>query len=411
MDKIVKGTLYYMIGLFVYLFSQWLMSILVVRLSGSYEEAGVFATALSVTNVFFILSSFSLRNFQVADINDKFSKSEYLTFRLITCALSVMILPVYLLVMNYSTYTFLSVMGYMVIKVAESVIDVLHGSFQKIWRLDIICKSYVLRGIVNLAVFSLAEFLFKNLVLTLFLTGISSLICAFLVDVRNSKSLFGLSIDFKNKNLIKLLKCGLPLFINGLLSTLIYNVPRIAAQKICGEELFGFYASVAAPTVVIQLAVSSVFSPCITTMSEQYQKRDKKLYMTIFRVQAIIILIGIVAVIGFGLLGNWFLEIMFGEEILNYGNLLVPAVIAAGLISITAFVSAIFTVTGHNVTMVVLEAAAFITDLILSIVLIDKIGLQGINYSLIFSCLVFIIIGYFIILPKIKKNLNTSIES
>lgn len=411
MDKIVKGTLYYMIGLFVYLFSQWLMSILVVRLSGSYEEAGVFATALSVTNVFFILSSFSLRNFQVADINDKFSKSEYLTFRLITCALSVMILPVYLLVMNYSTYTFLSVMGYMVIKVAESVIDVLHGSFQKIWRLDIICKSYVLRGIVNLAVFSLAEFLFKNLVLTLFLTGISSLICAFLVDVRNSKSLFGLSIDFKNKNLIKLLKCGLPLFINGLLSTLIYNVPRIAAQKICGEELFGFYASVAAPTVVIQLAVSSVFSPCITTMSEQYQKRDKKLYMTIFRVQAIIILIGIVAVIGFGLLGNWFLEIMFGEEILNYGNLLVPAVIAAGLISITAFVSAIFTVTGHNVTMVVLEAAAFITDLILSIVLIDKIGLQGINYSLIFSCLVFIIIGYFIILPKIKKNLSTSIES
>ena len=393
-----------MLGLFIYLFTQWLMSILVVRLSGSYEEAGVFGTALSVTNVFFIISSFSIRNYQVADVNNKFSDSEYITFRIITCGVSILALPVYLIIMQYSLYTSLSVMCYMLIKIAEAIVDVIHGIFQKAWRLDIACKSYTIRGIVNLTVFSLTEFALKNLVLSLLLTAAASLLCTLLIDVKCCRSMFDISIYFKNRKLIKLLQCGLPLFIHGLLSTLIYNIPRIAAQKICGEELFGFYSSVAAPTVVIQLVVSSVFSPCITVMSEQYQKKDKKLFKTIAEIQGIIIVVGVIAVSGFALFGNWFLEFMFGSEILEHGGLLVPAVAAAVLISVTAFISSIFTVSNHNVIMAVLEGVTFVIDLILSIILINKFGLQGINYALIISCVVFIVIGYCVVIPSVLKN-------
>ncbi len=404
MNKLLKNTLYYMIGLFVYLFSQWIMSILVVRLSGSYEEAGVFGTALSVTNVFFMISSFSMRNYQVADVNDKFSNGEYITFRFITCGFSLLILSVYLIIMQYSLYTSFSVICYMLIKITEAVIDVIHGFFQKAWRLDLACKSYTVRGIVNLVVFTAVEFAFKNLVLSLLLTALSSLICMFIVDIRYCRSMFTINIDFKNRRLVKLLQCGFPMFIHGLLSTLIYNIPRIAAQKMCGEELFGFYASVAAPTVVIQLVVSSVFSPCITVMSEQYQKREKRLFKTIAGIQGIIIAVGAVAVAGFALLGNWFLELMFGKEVLEYANLLVPAVAAASLISVTAFISSIFTVSGHNVIMAVLEGVTFVIDLILSIIMIGNFGLQGINYALIISCIFFIVIGYCAVIACIIKN-------
>lgn len=404
MNKIMKNTIYNTIGSFVYLFSQWLMSILTVRLSGSYEEAGVFGTALSVTNIFFMISSFSMRNYQVADVNDKFSNGEYLTFRLVTCGLSLLILPVYLIIMQYSLYTSLSVMCYMLIKIAEAVIDVIHGFFQKTWRLDIACKSYIVRGVVNLAIFSVAEFALKNLVLSLLLTALSSLICTFFVDIRYCRSMFNINIDFKNQRLVKLLWCGLPMFIHGLLSTLIYNVPRITAQKMCGEEPFGFYASVAAPTVVIQLVVSSIFSPCIAVMSEQYQKREKRLFKTIAGIQEVIIVASLIAIAGFLLLGNWFLELMFGKEILEHESLLIPAVAAASLISLTAFVASIFTVSGHNVIMAVLEGVTFIIDLILSIILIGNFGLQGINYALIISCIFFIVIGYCVSIACIIKN-------
>lgn len=407
MHRIVKNTVFYMAGLFIYLFSQWIMSILVVRLSGSYEEAGVFGTALSVTNVFFIISSFSLRNYQVSDINEKFSDSEYVTFRVITCGISILVLLFYLLIMQYSLYTSLSVLCYMLIKIAESVVDVIHGIFQKNWRLDLACKSYTIRGIANLVVFSATEYAFKNLVLSLLLTAVVSLMCTLVIDIRYCRSMFDITISFKNQRLIKLLRCGLPLFIHGLLSTLIYNIPRIIAQKVCGEELFGYYASVAAPTVIIQLAVSSVFSPCITVMSAQYQKQDKKLFKTIAGIQGLIIAMGLIAAAGFSLLGNWFLESMFGKEILLYTDLLIPAVIAAVLISVMAFISSIFTVIDHNVIMAILEGATFVINLILSFVFIGKYGLQGINFVLIISCILFTAVGYCVVVPLILKKMGS----
>jgi len=139
-------------------------------------------------------------------------------------------------------------------------------------------------------------------------------------------------------------------------------------------------------------------------MSEQYQKRDKKLFKTIFGIQGIIIAIGIFAVVGFALLGNWFLEFMFGNEILEHESLLVPAVVAAALIATTAFVSSIFTVCGHNVAMAVLEGVTFGIDLVLSIYFIKALGLQGINYALIISCVAFIVIGYCVAIYIIVKD-------
>lgn len=407
-NKVVKNTLYNLIGSFAYLFSQWLMSILVVRLSGSYEEAGIFGTALSVTNIFYMISSFSIRNYQVADINDRFSNDEYITFRIITCAISLLILPVYLIAMRYSLYILLAVICYMLIKTAEAFIDVIQGVYQKAWRLDIVCKSFVIRGIVNLAVFSLLEWKFKNLVVSLLFTATASLICAVLLDIRPCKLMFGIKIDFGNKRLLELMFCCLPLFIHGFLSASIYSTPRIIAQRICGEEQFGFYASVAVPTVIVQLAVSNVFSPCITLMTEQYIKRDRELFSTIAKIQGIIIVTALAAVAGFSVLGDWFLESMFGYEILDYTNLLIPAVIGSVLIATAAFVASIFTVNGRNTVMAVLEGITFIIDLILSIALIKRFNLQGINYALIISCIFFILVGYCIVMTNLRESYKLS---
>ncbi|MDE6021159.1 MAG: oligosaccharide flippase family protein [Ruminococcus sp.] len=408
LDKIVKNTFYNTIGSFVYLFSQWLMSILVVRLSGSYEEAGVLGIALAVSNILYAISTFSVRYYQVADINDKFSNDEYFTFRIITCSTSLIILPIYLIIMRYSLYISLSIMCYMLIKIAESIVDVVHGVFQKAWRLDIACKSFIIRGVANLAVFSISEWLFKNLIISLFLSAIVSLFFSLLFDVRLCKSMFGFDIDFKNPKLFKLFCCSLPMFLHGFLNILINNTSRIIAQKVCGEELLGFYSSVAAPTIVVQLLVFNVFSPCITKMSEQYQNRDNTIFRTIAAIQGIIIFFLIAAVIGFAVLGETFLKIVFGEEILEYKNLLIPAVLGAVSIATTVFVSSIFTATGHNIIMVILEGITFVVNLILSVVLINKFSLQGINYALILSCVLYVIVGYCVALSIIVSDYRRS---
>lgn len=399
MNKVLKGTLYNTIGMFVYLFSQWSMSILVVRLSGSYEEAGVLATAVSVCNVFYIISHFTIRNYQIADINDKFSNSEYFTHRIITCVMSLLILIVYLFAMQYSLYISLSVICYMLIKTAEAMVDVIHGAFQKEWRLDLACKSFVIRGIANIIVFSVMEYLTKNLIISLFSTATVSLVLAITFDFRVFRSMFDLTIDFKNKKVYKMFMCCFPIFAYGLLSALLYNSPRIMAQKICGEEMFGYYSSVAAPTIVIHVAINSIFSPCITLLSEQFLKREKKYFKTIITIQVVIIIISLIAIVGFKLLGELFLKTVFGEEILPYSYLLIPAVAGAALSVAAAFVSTLFTVMGHNTIMVILEGISLIVGLLLSAVLINRFELQGINYAIIASCAFCIILNYCFAIP------------
>lgn len=408
MNKVAKNTVWNFIGVFVYLFSQWLMTILIVRLSGDYEEAGVFGIANSITNVFVVISNFSVRNYQVADINNRFSNGEYVTFRLITCAASLLVLPIYLIIMGYSSYIFLSVVCFMLLKTGEALIDVFQGIFQKAWRLDIPARSYIIRGILNLAIFSLTEWYFKNLIISLLLTAFCSLICGSILDFLPLKKMFDIKLELKNKRIGKLFICTLPVFIHGFLSVLIYNTPRIVAQKLCGEEQFGYFSSVSAPTVIIQLAVNCVFSPIVPLMAEQYAKREKKFIRTVITVQTCIVIIGACAIAGFALFGDPFLKLVFGEEILIYSSLLLPAVLAALLIANTAFIASVLVVLNLNVIMAILESIAFIAVIILSFVMIAYFGLQGVNYALSLSCLIFIVFGYCAVIKttwiKFKNN-------
>lgn len=404
MNKVTKNTVWNLIGSFTYYFSQWLVTILVVRLSGSYEEAGVYGLANSIGNIFVMISMFSVRAYQAADIDDRFSNGQYVTFRFITCSVSLLALPVYLMIMGYSPYIFGSVMCFMLIKTAEALVDVFQGIFQKAWRLDISCKCYVARGIANLAVFSAAEYLFKNLVVSLLLTGAASLACALIFEMRPCFSMYEIKADFKDKALKRLCLCCLPLFINGILSTLIFNIPRLAAERMFGEEMFGYYSSAATPAIVVQLAANSIFSPCIPLLSEQFKNGDRKIFRTILRIHLIIFGVGACAVAGFAWLGDWFLETVFGEEILAHSNLLIPAVIVSVLTAMSWFVSGIFAVINKNITMTVLEGIVTVCTLIASPIMLKRFELQGINWVLIGAYVLFIFIGYVITLINISKH-------
>ena len=64
--------LYNSVGFIVYLFCQWLITIVVVRLS-NYEDAGILSLAMSINNILYAISTFGLRNYQVSDIENKYS--------------------------------------------------------------------------------------------------------------------------------------------------------------------------------------------------------------------------------------------------------------------------------------------------------------------------------------------------
>ena len=70
--KLKCNVLWNTIGTLYYLGMQWLTTVLVVRISGSYEDAGIYSLAVSITNIFYIIAMYNVRNFQVSDYKNEF---------------------------------------------------------------------------------------------------------------------------------------------------------------------------------------------------------------------------------------------------------------------------------------------------------------------------------------------------
>ena len=75
-QSIGKNMLFNSVGSLFYLMCQWLVTVLSTRL-GSFETCGVLTLAISITNVFYVVSTFSLRVFQVSDTNGKYPPGRY----------------------------------------------------------------------------------------------------------------------------------------------------------------------------------------------------------------------------------------------------------------------------------------------------------------------------------------------
>ena len=105
---------------------------------------------MSVGNVFYMLATYNLRTYQVADTTEEYSPSNYVAIRLITIAAAVIICIPYSIVVSPSSSTLFTILAFLLFKSDESFANVLYGVDQQELRLDISGMSQILalRGFV-----------------------------------------------------------------------------------------------------------------------------------------------------------------------------------------------------------------------------------------------------------------------
>ena len=112
-------------------------------MSGSYADAGILTLAISISNIFATLAAFGVRNYQVSDTGEKYSQSDYIFHRVITCAAAILLCAVFTALSGYAFNAALSIVAYMLMRMVEAFADVFHGIFQKHWRFDIVGRSCI----------------------------------------------------------------------------------------------------------------------------------------------------------------------------------------------------------------------------------------------------------------------------
>lgn len=404
-NKVKRSIIYNSIGTFTYLFCQWLITFIVVWLAG-YKEAGILSLAMTVANTFSVIATFNMRNFQSSDLKSEYSEKTYLVSRMFTSLIALIALLIYSIINKFSTFQFFCIIIYMLYKLSESFVDILHGSLQKKWKFDIIGISYFIRGIITLFVFSLTLFLTKNLLISLIIMTIGIYIFILIFDLRKYKHEFKELGNTRKSYIVSLLLKCLPLVIYGLLFNYTSMFVKINAEQIYGETMFGFYSTISTPALVIQVAASFIFTPLLSLFAElyndqKYNEFNKKMWKVIL----LIVLLGMIGLIGAHFLTDIVFELIFGETILPYTYLFNGVLILSTLTAIIWFLGMLLTISRKYTTLILGSVLSLIFTLITAKLFVKNYNLSGINITLIISYSIQIVIYLFFLLKK-NKNIK-----
>ena len=89
--SIKKNLLWNSAGSFSYSLCQWILTVLVVRLSPNYDAAGILALGMAVSNIAAPIALYKIRSYQVSDVHRIVSAREYVGFRIVTTAAALLV--------------------------------------------------------------------------------------------------------------------------------------------------------------------------------------------------------------------------------------------------------------------------------------------------------------------------------
>lgn len=406
-NKVIKENIIWnSIGSISYLFFQWIITVLTARILG-YKEAGVLALAMSITNIFSCIAQFGVRNFQVSDIEAKYSDLTYIKNRILTCVTSMGLCIIYISFQKYPDYQKLCILIYMVFRIGESFVDVFHGIDQKNWRMDIVGKSFLLRGLFMFITTVLVMYYTNNL----FVSIIGMTIATILIIVLYDKKETSLLIQPTSKNVKTEMKdltieC-LPLATYLLMSTAMGSIPRIFLETISGSEKLGIYSSIASPTLIVQALALYIFTPLIGLFAEYIKKNDKRNFFRLFqKVIVLILLIGVITIIGALVLGTWAMKLLFGSSIIDHIYLLIPIIICTILTAFSWFLCMIITVQRNMKGLIISNIIGVLINIVSSFYFIKQFDMSGANYSLICSFTVQIVLLIYYMIKSFDKKMS-----
>ena len=390
-----KNTLYNTYGTFFYFLCQWLITVFVVRI-GNYHLAGVFSLVVSITNVFYCISLYGVRNYQVSDIKCEYSDADYFTLRTITSIIGFVLFIVTIKTLHYDFEINSCCIIYMLYKIGEAFSDLLFGFNQKYDKYKNIAISYTLKGVGTLVIFIVTLYFTKDLFKTILSNVVVYFTIIFLFDWKNLRK--NVSIQFKTDKINTLLKICFPLMLYICLVPYLNFITRYFVELNYGTDNLGYYSSVTMIVSVLSTLTNSVFVTVIPRISSLYINKSYNAIKKLIRKTLLIfsVLLIVIMILAY-LLGPFAFKIVFGKEILNYMYLLPFTVLTSFALSVVSFSSSVLISFHKNKFVLICNLCAII---ICTLSINGFIKFFGMNGSLIsmFIALIFdfTILQYFI---------------
>lgn len=407
--SVSQNALYNTVGTVIFCICQWATSaLLVVHLSPAdtaVANTGLLQLAISITNIFFAVSTYSMRTYQISDVNDKYSYGDYIGARFATAAIAVALCVGYTCVLGYDFKTVLCVSFYMLFKLNETFSDVLHAIDQKNYRMDYVGISFIIRGIVMVIAFAASLTVTGDLLISVIIMAVATVSVVAIYDIPKTRQFGDIKPRFNKKIIGTLLLVCLPTVISSAAFTAITSIPRQTLEAVQGTEALGYYGTVATPVLVVQIMATSIFNPMLTELAVLYNDGEVRKFVKKMLVN--IALLGIItaAVLGgVALLGKFAVGIVFGKKFVPYTYLMY------GIVGCTAMYTLSWLCTNTLIIMRRLKVCmiASIIALAFSFVaarpFISLFGMNGVSVDIILAYIIHISACAVVIFYNLKNK-------
>lgn len=399
-----KNLIWNTIGTTLNAFNSLLFAIIVTRING-INDAGIFTYSFATACILFVIGIYFGRTFQVTDITNKYSDTDYIFNRIITCILMIVAAVSFCLIKKYDLYKSSILVLLSTFKSIEAFSEALYGIMQRKDRLDKVGKSFTIKSIVSLLSFLAVDLITHNLVVSCISLCIVNIIVVLIYDFTNIKKLEIVKSKFTIKNNTILLKIGFFTFILTFLSQYIINSSRYAIDDILPNDLQTVYGIIIMPATFMGLLGQFIIQPILIKLSNCIKEKNKKeLIKLILEVLSIICALGIIALIFAYALGIPMLEIVYGIELSDYLLPLIIIMVGATMYSIELFASTVLIALRKTFGQALLYFIISIVSTVIAYILVNKYSILGASISYLITMLLIAVVLVLYMLIAIHYN-------
>lgn len=382
-----------------------ILLIVITRLNG-VGDSGLFSFAMSLSVVFWAISLWGGRTYQVSDVKKEFSSGDYIVVRFISSLIVAVFSISFCILSGYDLIKTELIMVLVSFKILESIADSMYGVLQIHNKLYIVGISLTMKSVFGFIIFAIVDILTKNIVygaLSIFIVNIAVVIFYDIPWMKHVES-----VDLTKKNImqaVKIMKKTAEVFVIVFLTMFSLNIPRYFLDKYHYDQI-GYFGIMAMPITLLTLFISFVLQPNVVNLSELLKKKKIKEFTKIVsKIDFITFTLGILFVVSSYLIGVWALNTVFGIDINNFRidlTIMVIGAVANAFVSIYVNLLIILRrFKGQFYTLLVTNILA----VVLSVYLIDRLAMLG-------SVLVFMTISFLqaiILLFIYKRSLKNVI--
>ena len=361
------------------------------------EAAGIYNAGMVVAQMMLTVGKYSVRNFQVSDVKEKYSFVDYFTFRIVTCVAAMLVTFVWILVKGYTGGTAVVVVSLTVYKMAECFSDVFEGLYQQKFRFDVSGKSQFVKDLTMIIVYVAMLVLTRDVVISSVVLAVISILLIVVVDFPLTKYFDKLGVGFNWSKIKGLTIACFALFVSSFLCAYIHSAPKLSIETYYGRgSVYVDFSALFMPTFVVDLLAGFTMRMWITKMAVCHDSGDFKSFKRhIIQQLGVVALITVVCMVVMYFAGGFALSLLYGRDLYGYEWSNALLMLAGGMVAVYTLFENVIIIYRHQHFSILINIVSAVLTVIIMPIFTKRGGIMGATLAYLIANTVRAI-GYFV---------------